>query len=124
MAARVLLLMTCTTLFAAAWESDRPRAARSVAVGVRRQRELNVTSTDTDFSRCVIPVDLAPGQYRVIDLRGQVGWLIVPPASDHATARLRPEVVTSQSALGRWHFIRVTAPNVIATTPAETSSRR
>ena len=124
MAARVLLLITCTTLFAAAWESDRPRAARSVAVGVRRQRELNITSADTDFSRCAIPVDLAPGQYRVIDSRGQVGWLIVPPATDQATARRRPDVVTSQSSQGRWHFIRVTNPSFIATTPAETSSRR
>ncbi len=124
MAARVLLLLTCTTLFAAAWESDRPRTARSVAFGVRRQRELNVTSPDTDFSRCVIPVDLVQGQYRVIDSHGQVGWLIVPPADDQETVRLRPDVVTSQSAQGRWHFIRVTDANVIATTPAKTSSRR
>lgn len=134
MAARVLLLMALTGLFAAAWNSDCPEAANSLRASVARPsnpeivagedgRELMVLevsqsitiSREFDPSAVSLPELIAPGTYRVVDAQGRVGWITIPADSQLALTTDEPEpFYASQSESGRWYFIRVAAAPLMA----------
>ena len=141
MAARVALLLAFTGFFAVAWESDRqPGTVLSVAkarwpeplpvaeatdrLAIISQITGSVAnSSESDFSRCVLPNEIRPGTYRVVDDRGSVGWTTIPEAGDLRNDPLPNDAVTqkpvdvfvSQSSEGRWYFIRVNAALILAT---------
>jgi hypothetical protein len=134
MAARVLLLMALTGLFAAAWNSDCPEAANSLqaftirppeskaVVGEHRQEwmgsEISQTITlsqEFDPSAVSLPELIAPGTYRVVDSQGRVGWISIPAVDQSAFAIEEPEsFYNSRSESGCWYFIRVTAAPLMA----------
>ena len=135
MAARVLLLMALTGLFAAAWNSDCSEAAnsfrastirspKSKTVAGERGRKLMVSeisqaltiSPEFDLAAVSLPELIAPGTYRLVDAQGRVGWITIPAADQSALTTGEPEpFYNSQSASGRWYFIRVaTAPLIAA----------
>ena len=134
MAARVLLLMALTGLFAAAWNSDCPETANSLQAFTTRPPESktivgeygqewmvseisqNITiSQEFDPSAVSLPELIAPGTYRVVDAQGRVGWITIPAVDQSAFAIDEPEpFYNSQSESGCWYFIRVTAAPLIA----------
>jgi hypothetical protein len=135
MAARVLLLMALTGLFAAAWNSDSPQAAAAPQSSLARIPEFeNVAdelheglivsqtsqvitySLEFDLAGVSLPELIAPGTYRVIDVQGRVGWMTIPVADQTTIPNDEPETIyTTQSESGRWYFIRVaTAPTTTA----------
>lgn len=134
MAARVLLLMALTGLFAAAWNSDCPESATSLQASTTRLpesktvlaehgQELMVSevsqaisiSPELDLSADLLPVLIAPGTYRVVDAQGRVGWVTIPADNrfSFTTNELEP-FYASQSESGRWYFIRVDVAPLIA----------
>ena len=146
MAARVLLLITVTGLFAAAWSSDHPEAATrqlvSAAVALPDrpssvqsvEHTLAVTeighavsvSAELNTSLALLPDLISPGTYRVVDAQGRVGWLSIPLDNDNSPERAATEpqpVYSTESASGRWYFIRVEAAPVIAS-PLESPAVR
>lgn len=134
MAARVLLLMALTGLFAAAWNSDSPDAANSplvssvvrpesqpVAAGYGQEWHVSdVSQTVTishefDHFAVSFPESITPGTYRIVDAEGRVGWMTIPVGDQPESASNKPEpFYTSQSETGRWYFIRVEAAPIIA----------
>ncbi len=147
MPARVLLLITVTGLFATAWSSDHPQAAtRQLASAIAALPErpssvqsvehtLAVTeighavsiSAELDTSITVLPELISSGTYRVVDAQGRVGWLSVPLENNNSPERAATEpqpVYFSQSASGRWYFVRVEAAPVIASPLEATAVRR
>ena len=142
MAVRVLLLIACTGLFATAWSADRPAAASPrVAAETRHlpeppsvtessERSLVVAevgraisvSTELDVSLVSPPELIAPGTYRVVDAQGRVAWMSIPFDENPERSATEPQpVYSSESANGRWYFIRVEAAPVIAS-PLEGST--
>ena len=147
MAARVLLLITVTGLFATAWSSDHPEAATrqlaSAAVVLPErpssaqsvEHTLTVTEighavsvpAELDTSIAMLPELISPGTYRVVDAQGQVGWLSIPLDNDISPERSATEpqpVYSTESASGRWYFIRVEAAPVIASPLGSPAVRR
>ena len=142
MAVRVLLLIACTGLFASAWSADRPAAAAPQMAAESRQlperpavaeRSLVVAevgravsvSTELDVSLVSPPELIAPGTYRVVDTQGRVGWMSIPADNSPERAATEPQpVYSSESASGRWYFIRVEAAPVIASPPEATAVLR
>ena len=147
MAARVLLLITVTGLFATAWSSDHPEAATrqlaSAAVVLPErpssaqsvEHTLTVTEighavsvpAELDTSIAMLPELISPGTYRVVDAQGQVGWLCIPLDNDISPERAATEsqpVYSTESASGRWYFIRVEAAPVIASPLGSPAVRR
>ena len=134
MAARVLLLMALTGLFAAAWNSDCPEATSSLqasatsppesktVVGANDQEwmvsEISPTITisrEFDPTEVLLPKLIVPGTYRVVDAEGRVGWITVPAGDQSEFTIDEPEpFYNSQSESGRWYFIRVTTAPLIA----------
>lgn len=134
MAARVLLLIALTGLFAAAWNSDCPEAANSLEAFTIRPPESNpvvgkhgqermvseisqtiTISQEFDPSAVSLPELIAPGTYRVVDAQGRVGWITIPAVDQSAFSIDAPEpFYNSQSESGCWYFIRVTATPLIA----------
>lgn len=134
MAARVLLLMALTGLFAAAWNSDCPEGENSIqaftirppeskaVVGEHGQEwvvsEISQTITisqEFDPSTVSLPELIAPGTYRVVDAQGRVGWVSIPAVDQPAFAIAEPEpFYNSQSESGCWYFIRVAAAPLMA----------
>ena len=80
-------------------------------------------SSESDFSRCVLPDGILPGTYRVIDERGSVGWTTIQSGdgSQEDASRADQEsqksadLFVSQSPKGRWYFIRIEAAPSLAT---------
>ena len=142
MAVRVILLIACTGLFASAWSADRPAAAAPQMAAESRQlperpavaeRSLVVAevgravsvSTELDVSLVSPPELIAPGTYRVVDTQGRVGWMSIPADNSPERAATEPQpVYSSESASGRWYFIRVEAAPVIASPPEATAVLR
>ncbi len=134
MAARVLLLMVLTGLFAAAWSSDCPQAADALPAFTtlppnskatfgedRQERKISevsqtvTISQEFDASAIVLPTLIAPGTYRVVDAKGRVGWITIPTgAPSEATSDEPKPFYNSQSESGCWYFIRVPAAPLIA----------
>ena len=134
MAARVLLLIALTGLFAAAWNSDCPEAASSPQTFTTRPpeskavlgehgdewmvSEINQTiaiSREFDTSAVLLPTLIAPGTYRVVDAEGRVGWVTIPAGDQSAFAIEEPApFYKSQSQSGCWYFIRVAVAPLIA----------
>lgn len=134
MAARVLLLMALTGLFAAAWNSDCPEAANSLQAFTTRPwesktivgehgeewmvSEISQTiaiSRELDPSAVLVPTLIASGTYRVVDAEGRVGWITIPAGDQSAFTIDEPKpFYNSQSESGCWYFIRVTAAPLIA----------
>ncbi len=145
MAARILLLIACTGVFATAWSSDRPDAtSRHLASDSRPLpgrpsardndrgslmvaevgRAVSV-STELDVSLVVPPELIAPGTYRVVDAQGRVAWMSIPVSDSPEYAGIEPQsIYTSETANGQWYFIRVEAAPVIASPPEATAVRR
>lgn len=134
MAARVLLLMAFTGLFAAAWNSDSPAAATTKLAIKVRQSERKLISEDQHWPRFVsetsraityssefdlstvrLPERIPSGTYRVVDGQGRVGWITIP-ADDAATptAGEADRFFLSESEAGRWYFIRIDAAPLMA----------
>ena len=147
MAARVLLLITVTGLFATAWSSDRPQAASLQLTATTPalpdrpsdvqsvEHSLVVTeighavsvSVELDTTIVVLPELISSGTYRVVDAQGRVGWLSVPLENDNSPERAATQpqpVYSSESANGRWYFIRVEAAPVIASPQGSPAVRR
>ena len=147
MAARVLLLIAVTGLFATAWSSDHPQAAtRQLASAAAALPErpsdaqsvehtLTVTEighavsvpAELDTSIAMLPELISPGTYRVVDAQGQVGWLSIPLDNDNSPERSATEpqpAYSTESASGRWYFIRVEAAPVIASPLGSPAVRR
>lgn len=144
MAARVLLLVALTGLFAAGWNSDCPQAAdptlaavvhrpefQSVAGEFREERKVSgvsqsaTVSAEFDTAAIVLPELIAPGTYRVVDGNGRVGWITIAPGAQAAVAINEPKpFYNSQSESGCWYFIRVTAAPVIAVPQTGDAVRR
>ena len=134
MAARVLLLMALTGLFAGAWNSDCPKAVNSLQefttrppesktiVGEHGQEwmvsEISQTITisrEFDTSSVLLPALITSGTYRVVDAEGRVGWITIPVGDQSAFTIDEPKpFYSSQSEFGCWYFIRVTAAPLIA----------
>lgn len=134
MAVRVLLLMALTGMFAAAWNSDCPKAATSLLTStvISENSELVtgdynhewMVSADSqaitisrEFDRFAVslPESIAPGTYRVVDTQGRVGWMTIPIVDEFALSSDEPEsFYTSRSETGHWYFIRVDAAPIIA----------
>jgi len=134
MAVRLLLLMTLTGLFAAAWNSDSPQAAtpslaaavrrpdpKSVAVGLQQEWKASQVSQSVVISHefgqlaVALPESIAPGTYRVVDPQGRVGWVAIPVEDLPSSAVDEPKpFYISQSEAGGWYFIRVEAAPVMA----------
>lgn len=145
MAVRLLLLLAMTGMFATAWSFDRPEAAfqrRAAAVHVlpvrpvlddSADRSLKVVevgqavsvSTELNLEQVVIPELIAPGTYRVIDAAGRVGWMSMPADNNPERAACEPQpFYSTESAVGRWYFVRIESAPVIASPPPATSVRR
>lgn len=145
MAVRVLLLIACTGLFATAWSSDRPEAATRRLTSESRslpvlpspfenvQRSLVVAevgravsvSTELDVSIVLLPELISPGTYRVVDAQGRVAWMSIPVDNNPERAATEPQAMYStESASGRWYFIRVDSALVIASPPEATAVLR
>jgi hypothetical protein len=123
MAVRILLLISCTVLFACAWERDAPPAAASQFAASQRQRQpnrprkidssppsqLTIVSSEFDRASVVLPKSMSAGVYRIVDSLGRVGWMHVPESA-HATPRRQPTSHYSTHLGNRsWHFIRMDA---------------
>lgn len=141
MAARVALLLAFTGIFAVAWESDRSSVTITLAAKVRlperppliqevrrdpviSQISRGITiSSESDFSRCVLPDGILPGTYRVIDEQGAVGWTTIQSGDGSQEDASRADkgsqktvdFFVSQSPKGRWYFIRIEAAPALAT---------
>ena len=145
MAARVLLLIAVTGLFAIAWSSDHPQAATrqlasaAVALPERPSSAQSVEHTlavteighavsgfaELDTSIAMLPELISPGTYRVVDAQGRVGWLSIPVDNNPERAATEPQpVYSTESASGRWYFIRVEAAPVIASPLGSPAVRR
>jgi hypothetical protein len=134
MAARVLLLMAFTGLFAAAWSSDSPEAATTtLAAHARRSkfklvsevtrsnrlasesRQAVTYSSEFDLSTVPLPERIPSGTYRVVDAQGRVGWVAIPADNQAAPTANEPErFYSTESAAERWYFIRIDAAPLIA----------
>lgn len=145
MAVRVLLLIAVTGLFATAWSSDRPEAAaHRLASDIRPlpdrpsgvendQRSLIVAevgravsvSAEFDVSVVLLPELISSGTYRVVDAQGRVAWMSIPIDNNPERAATEPQpIYSTESAIGRWYFVRVDAAPVIASPPEATAVRR
>lgn len=145
MAVRVLLLITVTGLFATAWSSDHPEAsARRLASETRPlperpsgvendQRSLVVAevgravsvSAEFDVSVVLLPELISSGTYRVVDAQGRVAWMSIPVDNNPERAATEPQpIYSTESAIGRWYFVRVEAAPVIASPQEATAVRR
>ena len=145
MAARVLLLIAVTGLFAIAWSSDHPQAATrqlasaAAALPERPSDAQSVEHTlvvteighavsvpaELDTSIAMLPELISPGTYRVVDAQGRVGWLSIPVDNNPERAATEPQpVYSTESASGRWYFIRVEAAPVIASPLGSPAVRR
>ena len=145
MAVRVLLLIAFTGLFATTWNSDRPAAAAPLLAADTRHlpdrpaaveslhRSLIVAevgravsvSAELDVSSVSPPELISPGTYRVVDAQGQVGWMSIPADNSPERAATEPQpIYSSESANGRWYFVRVEAAPVIASPLEATAGRR
>lgn len=134
MAARMLLLMALTGVFAAAWNSDSPEAATSRMASMTRRPEFKsvaeeyrqewkvsevsqsvMISREFDLSTVSLPDSIASGTYRVVDFLGRVGWMTIP-VNDRSPSTIddAQPFYSSQSETGRWYFIRVEAAPIIA----------
>jgi hypothetical protein len=133
MAVRVLLLIAVTGLFATAWSSDRPEATTrrlaSASLPERpspvenAQRSLVVAevgravsvSAEFDVSVVLLPELISSGTYRVVDAQGRVAWMSIPVDNNPERAATEPQpIYSTESAIGRWYFVRVDAAPVIA----------
>lgn len=145
MAVRVLLLIVCTGLFASAWNSDRPaEATQRLAADSRRLpvrpsdadevhsslvvaevgRAVSV-SAEFDVSVVLLPEMISPGTYRVVDAQGRVAWMSIPVDNNPERAATEPQpIYSTESAIGRWYFVRVEAAPVIASPLEATAVRR
>lgn len=145
MAARILLLIACTGVFATAWSSDHPEASsrrlasdsrplperpsaedndRGSLMVAQVGRSVSV-SAELDVSLVVPPELIAPGTYRVIDAQGRVGWMSIPVSDSPEYAGIEPQPIYSHgTANGQWYFIRVEAAPVIASPQEETAVLR
>jgi len=141
MAARVLLLMALTGLFAAAWNSDRPSVTSAIQPSALRSMETKVIgrvdaqkridskpsqsiadSQEFNPSSVTLPVWIAPGTYRVVDTQGRVGWITIPPVRQNAFTTDEPEpFYASQFESERWYFIRVD-PVPLVSVPQKTGT--
>ena len=145
MAVRVLLLIGFTALFATAWNSDRPAAAtprltadtRHVpdrpastkktdgSLAVSEVGQIISMSAELDVSIVSPPELISPGTYRVVDAQGRVGWMSIPADNNPERAATEPQpIYSSESAHGRWYFVRVEAAPVMASPPEATAVRR
>ena len=141
MAARVALLLAFTGIFATAWESDRSPVTTMLAAKPRlperppliqeARRDPIISqisrgiaiSSESNFSRCVIPDGILPGTYRVNDERGSVGWTTIHSGDGSQEDASRADkgsqktadLFVSQSPKGRWYFIRIEAAPSLAT---------
>ena len=72
-------------------------------------------SPEFDLAAVSLPERIAPGTYRLVDAQGRVGWITIPAADQSALTTGEPEpFYNSQSASGRWYFIRVATAPLIA----------
>ena len=145
MAVRVLLLIAVTGLFATAWSSDHPEAATRRLVSDNHPRPDRPSSVENDSRSLVVaevgravsvsaefdvsvvllPELISPGTYRVVDAQGRVAWLCIPTDSKPERAATEPQpMYSTESASGRWYFVRVEAAPVIASLPEATAVRR
>lgn len=145
MAVRILLLVAVTGLFATAWSSDHPEAVtRRLASDSRplpdrpspienAQRTLVVAevgravsvSAEFDVSVVLLPELISPGTYRVVDAQGRVAWMSIPVDNNPERAATEPQpLYSTESANGRWYFVRVEAAPVIASLPEATAVLR
>ncbi|MFM9966676.1 MAG: hypothetical protein ACKV2Q_36345 [Planctomycetaceae bacterium] len=144
MAARVLLLIAVTGLFATAWNSDHPDSAaprlasvpnRSMQVLssakahsnraiIESVRVIGLTS-ELDSSGIPLPTAITAGKFRVVDSQGRVGWLTIPASDRSEVAVGEPlSLYLSQSDSERWYFIRVQSAPVIAAPQTGDAIRR
>lgn len=145
MAVRVLLLISFTGLFAAIWGSDGPGIAGPMLASetqrlpdgpvavedIRRTLDVpevgRAVTITPEFNRSLVtlPEAITAGTYRVVDAQGQVGWMTISTDEQFATAdvEIKP-LYSSESAHGRWYFIRVEAVPIIASPQAGTAVQR
>jgi len=145
MAVRLLLLIACTGLFASAWNSDRsaeathrlsaevrnlpdrPSAADTVhnSLAVAQVGRTVSVSSEFDVSVVLLPELISPGTYRVVDAQGRVAWMNIPIDNNPERSATEPQpIYSSESAVGRWYFVRVESAPLIASPPATNAVRR